>query len=70
MIPQEIVNNIPYPSHYHAYNQNILEYLKQSKELADRCRVMGLDPTLEIESKITFDLADRIESLLDIEGIA
>ena len=70
MIPQGIVNNIPYPFHYHAYNQSILEYLKQSKELADRCRVMGLDPTLEIESKITFDLADRIESLLDIEGVA
>jgi len=70
MIPQGIVNNIPYPSHYYPYNQSILEYLTQSKELADRCRGMGLDPTLDVESKITFDLADRIESLLDLPGIA
>ncbi len=70
MIPQEIVNNIPYPLHYHPYNQNLLEYLKRSKDLADRCRGMGLDPTLEVESKITFDLADRIESLMSLEGIA
>lgn len=70
MIPQGIVSNVPYPPHYHAYNQNILESLRLSQDIANRCRRKGLDPTLEIESKITFDLADRIESLMDLEGIA
>ena len=70
MIPQEIVDNIPYPPHYYTYNQSILESLRLSKDIANRCRGKGLDPTLEIESKITFDLADRIESLMDLEGVA
>ena len=70
MIPREILANIPYPPHYHTYNQSILESLRLSKDIANHCRGKGLDPTLEIESKITFDLADRIESLMDLDGIA
>ena len=54
-----------------AFNDNGIDpYIKQAKELADRCRGMGLDPTLDVESKITFDLADRIESLMVLPGIA
>lgn len=50
---------------------NVLETeLNRAIELANRARSNGADPTPTIEIPIAKDLADRVEKLLSIEGVA
>ena len=44
--------------------------LNRAIELANRARANGADPTPTIEIPIAKDLADRVEKLLSIEGVA
>ncbi|CAG0996754.1 DNA polymerase II large subunit [Methanosarcinales archaeon] len=53
-----------------AYFSTLETELNRAIELANRARVNGADPTPGIEIPIAKDLADRVEKLLSIEGVA
>ena len=53
-----------------AYFSILETELNRAIELANRARVNGADPTPTIEIPIAKDLADRVEKLLSIEGVA
>ncbi|HEX7575153.1 MAG TPA: DNA polymerase II large subunit [Candidatus Methanoperedens sp.] len=53
-----------------AYFSTLETELNRAIELANRARANGSDPTPTIEIPIAKDLADRVEKLLNIEGVA
>jgi len=53
-----------------AYFNTLEMELNRAIELANRARANGADPTPGIEIPIAKDLADRVEKLLNIEGVA
>jgi len=53
-----------------AYFNTLELELNRAIELANRARANGADPTPAIEIPIAKDLADRVEKLLNIEGVA
>ncbi len=53
-----------------AYFSTLETELNRAIELANRARANGADPTPCIEIPIAKDLADRVEKLLSIEGVA
>jgi len=53
-----------------AYFNTLETELNRAIELANRARANGADPTPTIEIPIAKDLADRVEKLLNIEGVA
>jgi len=53
-----------------AYFNGLETELNRAIALANRARANGADPKPEIEIPIAKDLADRVEKLLDIEGVA
>ena len=53
-----------------AYFSTLETELNRAIELANRARANGADPTPGIEIPIAKDLADRVEKLLSIEGVA
>ncbi|MBN1432087.1 MAG: DNA-directed DNA polymerase II large subunit [Methanomicrobiaceae archaeon] len=53
-----------------AYFKSLQEQLKTAIEVAGRARLKGIDPKTEVEIPIANDLADRVEALLDIKGVA
>jgi DNA polymerase II large subunit len=53
-----------------AYFNTLEQELNRAIELANRARANGADPTPAIEIPIAKDLADRVEKLLNIEGVA
>jgi DNA polymerase II large subunit len=53
-----------------AYFNTLETELNRAIELANRARANGSDPTPTIEIPIAKDLADRVEKLLNIEGVA
>ena len=61
------LRNIPMPSYYMNYQQDILRKVEQIYELALKARKIGLDVSNKIESKIAYDLADRVAKMHDID---
>jgi DNA polymerase II large subunit len=53
-----------------AYFSTLETELDRAIEIANRARANGADPTPTIEIPIAKDLADRVEKLLSIEGVA
>ncbi|MCX9083759.1 MAG: DNA polymerase II large subunit [Candidatus Methanoperedens sp.] len=53
-----------------AYFNTLEQELNNAIELANRARANGADPTPSSEIPIAKDLADRVEKLLNIEGVA
>jgi DNA polymerase II large subunit len=53
-----------------AYEKSLLEELHREIAIAKLARSRGLDPTLDVEIPIASDLADRVEVLLGIKGVA
>ena len=53
-----------------AYFNNLESGLSRAIELANRARANGADPTPSIEIPIAKDLADRVEKLINVEGVA
>jgi DNA polymerase II large subunit len=53
-----------------AYFNTLEQELNRAIELANRARANGADPTPASEIPIAKDLADRVEKLLNIEGVA
>ena len=57
------------PPHYEKYFTELEEKLKTLYELAEKARSKGLDASLEVDAKITHDIAERIEKLIGPPGI-
>jgi DNA polymerase II large subunit len=52
------------------YSGELLGYLARALETATAARARGIDPRTEVEIPVASDLADRVEALLAIRGIA
>ncbi len=52
------------------YSGELLDYLSRALEVAAAARARGIDPRTEVEIQVASDLADRVEALLAIRGIA
>ena len=53
-----------------AYFENLEERLDDAISLAERAREQGADPIPEVEIPVAKDLADRVENLIGVEGVA
>ncbi len=61
------LRNTHMPVYYMNYQQDILRKVEQIYELALKARKIGLDASNTIESKIAYDLADRVAKMHDID---
>ncbi|MFA5221436.1 MAG: DNA-directed DNA polymerase II large subunit [Methanoregula sp.] len=53
-----------------AYGNSLMEGLNHAIAIAHEARQKGIDPSMEVEIPIASDLADRVEALLGIKGVA
>jgi DNA polymerase II large subunit len=53
-----------------AYEKRLLSELHRAIAIAREARSQGIDPKIDIEIPIASDLADRVEALLGIKGVA
>jgi DNA polymerase II large subunit len=53
-----------------AYEKSLMDNLLFAIAIAKKARSRGLDPSTDIEIPIASDLADRVEALLGIKGVA
>ncbi|MFA4877276.1 MAG: DNA-directed DNA polymerase II large subunit [Methanoregula sp.] len=53
-----------------AYEKSLLDELHRAIAIAKEARSQGFDPSLDVEIPIASDLADRVEALLNIKGVA
>ena len=53
-----------------AYEKSLLDDLHRAIAIAKEARSRGLDPSTDVEIPIASDLADRVEALLGIKGVA
>ncbi|MCP8312257.1 MAG: DNA polymerase II large subunit [Candidatus Methylarchaceae archaeon HK02M1] len=60
----------PFPEQYLSYYETLLQQLKSQYDISSNARSKGIDPKLDVEPKLSFDLADRIENLIKIPGLA
>ena len=56
----------PFPEKYLAYNRGLLANLSRARQIAVDAREKGLDPSLQVECEVAFDLADRVQLLLGL----
>ncbi len=52
------------------YGNSLMDGLTRAIALAREARLRGLDPSMDVEIPIASDLADRVEALLGIKGVA
>ena len=53
-----------------AYGNTLMTGLSQAIAIASEARSRGLDPSMAVEIPIASDLADRVEVLVGIKGVA
>ena len=53
-----------------AYEKSLLDELHRAIAIAQEARKQGLDPSLDVEIPIASDLADRVEVLVGVKGVA
>ena len=53
-----------------AYEKSLMDDLHRAIAIAKEARSRGLDPSTDVEIPIASDLADRVEALLGIKGVA
>jgi len=53
-----------------AYFERMEERLDEAFDRAERARSRGADPTTEVEIPVARDMADRVENILGIDGVA
>jgi DNA polymerase II large subunit len=63
-------NNVQFPLKYDTYYHNILEKIDLLYNNSKEARNNGYDPSLNVETEIVLDLADRVEHLLELPGLA
>ncbi|MBE8539601.1 DNA polymerase II large subunit [Geoglobus acetivorans] len=52
------------------YHESLLRELERLYKIAERARSLGLDPKPHVEIPVARNMAERVEKLLDINGIA
>ncbi len=52
------------------YHASLLKELNKAYEIARRARAKGLDPSTEVEIPIARNMAERVEQLMKIDGLA
>jgi len=57
-------------SYLEKYNASIIERLRAEYEIAKTARSKGLDVTTDVEIPLATDMADRVEELIGVPGIA
>ncbi len=53
-----------------AYHDHLLKELNRIYEIAKKARAKGLDPSTEVEIPVARNMAERVEQLMKIEGLA
>ncbi len=53
-----------------SYHAHLLEELNKAYEVAKKARAKGLDPSADVEIPIARNMAERVEQLMKIEGLA
>ena len=53
-----------------SYHDQLLKELNRAYEIAKRARAKGLDPTTDVEIPVAKNMAERVEQLIKIEGLA
>jgi DNA polymerase II large subunit len=59
-----------YLSHHEAYFQNLKAQFDKVYDLASQARAKGLDPSLQPEPLVTYDVAERVEKGVGPRGVA
>jgi DNA polymerase II large subunit len=62
--------DVEMPPHYEKYFKELEFRLNQIYSIAEEARSKGLDASLEVDAKITTDIAERIEKLIGPPGIS
>jgi len=55
-----------YPDYYDKYNERLFHELYSLYNIASKARSKGYDPSEEVEPRIVFDLADRVEHMFNL----
>ena len=53
-----------------SYFKSLQEQLESAIGVARQARIKGIDPKTDVEIPVANDLADRVEALLEIKGVA
>ncbi|TFH13848.1 DNA polymerase II large subunit, partial [Candidatus Bathyarchaeota archaeon] len=61
--------DVEMPPHYEKYFTELENKLNKLYKIATEARAKGLDASLEVDAKITIDIAERIEKLIGPPGI-
>ncbi|MCJ7636542.1 MAG: DNA polymerase II large subunit, partial [Nitrososphaeraceae archaeon] len=67
---EQLKKRLEFSSEYAIYYKHILEQVYSLHSLSLEARKKGNDPSTNVESEIVFDLADRVEHLLQIPNLA
>lgn len=54
----------------HNYHQQLNEELNRIYKIAQEARSKGLDPSMDVEIPVARDMAERVERLLGVDGVA
>src|SRR5215211_1911934 len=60
------LSSLKRPSFYNNYHNNLLNFLNEIYLIASDARLQGIDVSEKIESRIVYDLADRVAKMHDI----
>src|SRR5829696_2818597 len=60
------LSSLKRPSFYHNYHNNLLNFLNEIYLIASDARLEGIDVSEKIESRVVYDLADRVAKMHDI----
>src|SRR5919106_5111559 len=60
------LSSLKRPSFYNNYHNNLLNFLNEIYLIASSARLQGIDVSEKIESRIVYDLADRVAKMHDI----
>ena len=60
------LSNLKRPLFYNDYHDNLLNLLNKIYLIASDARTQGIDVSEKIESRIVYDLADRVAKMHDI----
>jgi len=69
-LPAEFTGMLKLSPAMQAYEKTLLDGLHRAIGIAREARNQGLDPALDVEIPIASDLADRVEVLIGVKGVA
>lgn len=64
---RKCLKNLTLPQYYVNYQDSILENVQRTFDIGVEARMKGIDVADIVESKIAFDLSDRVAKMHDID---